>query len=894
MTLAPGSRLGPYEILGALGAGGMGEVYRARDTRLGRNVAIKVLPTEFAFDPERLRRFEQEARAASALNHPNIVVVFDVGSAKVSLRGAEGPEAIPPPTPRPLGSLAVTEGVEEIEVHYLVEELLEGESLRERVAGGAVPPRKVLEYGVQIAQGLAAAHEKGIVHRDLKPENLFVTSRGHVKILDFGLAKLVEPPLSPDRVAEAPTRTGATAVGIVLGTVGYMAPEQVRGQFVDHRADIFALGCVLYEMLTGRRAFKGETQMDTLSAILSKDPPPLASIVAEISPALQGIVVRCLEKRPGDRFSSAHDLALALGVVSSPSQGEPGARVEVGRERGKRRRWRLALAVAAGLLTLGILGALWLMRRGGGRFEPANFQLVSTFPGSHSSPTFSPDASTIAFVDDFEGVPQIWLKNLAQGDPVRITSGTVGAVHPRWSPRGDRILFHRGNWKVPGGIWSVPPLGGEPQRIIESGWNASFSGNGERIVFERQDGLFLAAPDGSEEHRVEGVPANFVEGLDLSPALSPDGKWVAYFMPMEGPRGDFWVIPATGGKPREVTADLCFGGTLTWTPDSRFMIVSSERGGGRTLWRVPVGGGDPQPVTTGAGEDREPAVSLDGRKLIYTNERVSYALMMLDTATGQQRQLLERRATVSLPSFSPDGNRIAFMIDVGSSSALFTIGSDGNGLRQLPTPGRELYVRPQWSHDGASLFYYQVHPGHSFRKMPVAGGSRAEIIADWSWARQYAAQLDPQDRRVAYTMREVRQAKALVVSDLATGKESRLSTVLWEPQWSADGNYLLGTSIDETQVVLCPLDGGGCAELAAGFWPLWSGDGSRIFFHRPGGSPELTEVWVMGRDGRNPRRVGELRSKFDISFSALSRRDQLAWVQVRRGRQELWLAELAR
>jgi len=275
----PGVRLGPYEIVAAIGAGGMGEVYRARDTRLGRDVAIKVLPSEFAADPDRLRRFEQEARAASALNHPNIVVVHDVGS-------HEG-------TP------------------YLVEELLEGESLRERLRGGALPARKALELAGQVASGLAAAHERGIVHRDLKPENLFVTKDGHVKILDFGVAKL--QPAPRERTGEAAaTVVDTTQPGEVIGTVAYMSPEQVRGQPVDHRSDLFSLGVVLYEMVTGRRAFARDTAADTMSAILKEEPADPSSPAGSVPPALSRAIAHCLEKRPEERFQSARDLAFDL------------------------------------------------------------------------------------------------------------------------------------------------------------------------------------------------------------------------------------------------------------------------------------------------------------------------------------------------------------------------------------------------------------------------------------------------------------------------------------------------------------------------------------------------------------------------------------------------------
>jgi serine/threonine protein kinase/Flp pilus assembly protein TadD len=281
--LPPGTWLGPYEVVALLGAGGMGEVYRARDTRLGRDVAVKVLTAQFACDPERLRRFEQEARAVAALSHPNILGVYDVGSHEGS--------------------------------PFIVSELLEGETLRDRLRSGGLPVRKAVETAVQIAQGLAAAQEKGIVHRDLKPANVFVTRDGQVKILDFGLAKLVAPK-SAEELARETTLVEATEAGTVLGTVGYMSPEQIRGLTADHRSDVFSFGCVLYEMLSGKRAFTGATSADTLAAILHEDPPPLAAPGREIPPALQGIVRRCLEKRLEDRFSSAHDLALALQAVS--------------------------------------------------------------------------------------------------------------------------------------------------------------------------------------------------------------------------------------------------------------------------------------------------------------------------------------------------------------------------------------------------------------------------------------------------------------------------------------------------------------------------------------------------------------------------------------------------
>src|SRR5271163_4758166 len=320
MALVAGYRLGPFEILALLGAGGMGEVYRARDASLKRDVAIKVLPASYSRDSERLRRFQLEAESAAALNHPNILSIFHIGQHDGS--------------------------------PYIVSELLEGETLRDRLRRGSMRLREALDIAVQIAHGLAAAHEKGIVHRDLKPENLFVTKDGRVKILDFGLAKLKQHEPDPD--GAAPTITQKTDPGMVMGTAGYMSPEQVRGKTVDHRADIFALGAVLYEMLTGRRAFQRSTSAETMTAVLNDDPPSISQIVQTTSPGLQRVVHRCLEKNPDQRFYSAHDLAFALEALSDSGSSATTATVPVS----SRRRWILA-AGAAAITAIAVALVLW-------------------------------------------------------------------------------------------------------------------------------------------------------------------------------------------------------------------------------------------------------------------------------------------------------------------------------------------------------------------------------------------------------------------------------------------------------------------------------------------------------------------------------------------------------
>jgi len=864
--LKPGMHLGPYEVLGPLGAGGMGEVYRARDTRLGRDVAIKVLPAAFTGDLERLRRFEQEARAASALNHPNILTVYDVGTH----------EGAP----------------------HLITELLEGETLRQRLIDGPLPVRKAVDAACQIARGLAAAHEKGIVHRDLKPENVFVTADGHVKILDFGIAKLLAP---PGEGVLTPTVVDTTQPGTVMGTVAYMSPEHVRGLSVDQRSDIFSLGVVLYEMVTGRQAFGRDTAAETMTAILKEEPPDPTSVEAAVPAALSRAIAQCLEKSPKDRFQSAHDLALALQAAATPSRPVAAAVEEARAPAGWKRSTRLLVAVGAAVLILGALAAarLWLHR--GVTLRPVNFRLVSTFPGSHRQPTFSPDGSMIAYVDDVDGVPQIWVKNLATGDPIRITSGAQGASFPRWSPKNDQIIFNGlskwGEQDEPQGIWSVPPLGGERRQIVDKGGNASFSWDGERIVFERDNEIWTAHANGSDQHQVEGITHTASEGV-WGPVFSPDGRWIAYFKYVaEAGRigADIWLIPPSGGTPRRLTFDVSWeGGPPVWTPDSRAIVFPSMRAGALTLWRFALDGGTPEPVTTGAGEDNHPDISRDGRKLIYTNRRTSYALMLLDTASGEQRQLVERRGSIGLgdSAFSPAGDRIAFTGQEGTIGHLFTIGTNGRELRQVTDNPGEYNAAAQWSGDGASLYYYSM-PDHSYRKIPVAGGRSVEVIPSWVVFVQFGAQVDPEGRRIVYTVIEGNHAKATFVRDLGGGRETRLPVAMLAGKWSSDGTLLLGT-LETEEAFLCPATGAACTALGKANGAYWSGDNSRIFFHRPGLSSDVAELWVMSRDGRDQRRVDELHSMEGNSAVSISRRDQYAWVQRRPGQQELWLAELTR
>jgi hypothetical protein len=442
MQLAPGTKVGPYEIRSSIGAGGMGEVYHAVDTRLGRDVALKVLPETFARDANRLHRFEQEARAVAALNHPNILSVFDIG--------------------------------QENGTPFLVSELLDGESLRAVVDRGPLPQRKTIECGVQIAQGMAGAHEKGIVHRDLKPENIFVTKDGRIKILDFGLAKLAQA--SPEEGDGATLASLGTAAGVVLGTPGYMAPEQVRGQPADARTDIFAFGAVLYEMLSGMRAFRRDTPAESMTAVLREDPAEMSDATHPVSPALDRIVRRCLEKSPDQRFQSARDLSFALSALSGTDASGFAHASEVPR------RILLRTWIPVVLALIAVAAVTWFVARLPAA-PSARLEFAIPIPGEVSHMAISTDGHMLAFVspDEKTGIPMLWVQRV--GAPVaKEFLGTEGASYPFWSPDGTFVAFFA-NSK----LQRVAAIGGSPQTLAHVNYARGGSWGSKNVILYTPD-----------------------------------------------------------------------------------------------------------------------------------------------------------------------------------------------------------------------------------------------------------------------------------------------------------------------------------------------------------------------------------------------------------------------
>ncbi|HTO74689.1 MAG TPA: protein kinase [Thermoanaerobaculia bacterium] len=689
MTLAAGTRLGPYEILSPLGAGGMGEVYRARDKRLGREVAVKVLPERMAEDADALARFEREAKAVAGLSHPNILALHDFGRE---------------------GSVA-----------YAVMELLEGETLGEALQSGPLSARRATDYAVQMALGLAAAHEKGIVHRDLKPDNVFVTRDERIKLLDFGLAKATAADWNDPSATHSPTVSGYTEPGRVLGTVGYMSPEQVRGLPLDHRSDIFSFGSVLYEMATGRRAFRHETAAETMTAILKEEPLAADGAAGGVPAALAAILRHCLEKKPEKRFQSARDLAFALETAAAPSAASPALAATPRRSTPWTRLGLAALAVAAA-------AAGYLLRPGpattsaGADWQDMTFTRLTTDPGYEGEPTFSPDGRTIAYVSDRDGNFEIYLQQISGGPAINLTQNPAADIQPAFSPDGREIAFvssrsgsdilHAapGLPHVGGDIWVMPALGGPARKIVENGTSPSWTPDGADILYEH--GSYRSA-------RIARVPATGGQSRDIPidepftlryffPKLSDDGRWLLY---QNGYSVE--VVAAQGGKPKV----LVQGEYPAWGPGSASILFTNDLPGkGRTLWTAPFSGargelaGPSRPLTFGRGPDIGAAASRDGTAIAFTaaDESLNLEEIPFDAeagrVTGPPRELTAGNNAISFIGPSPDGKAVAFAASRGGVSHIWRVDAPAPPI-ELTRDSGVSDSNPAWSPDGREIAF---------------------------------------------------------------------------------------------------------------------------------------------------------------------------------------------
>jgi Tol biopolymer transport system component len=801
MPLSVGARLGPYEILSPLGAGGMGEVYRAKDPRLGRDVAIKVLPASLSQDADRLRRFEQEARAAGALNHPNITAVYDIGSADGS--------------------------------PFIVTELLEGETLRGRLGVGALPPRKAIDYAVQIAKGLAAAHEKGIVHRDLKPENLFVTRDGRIKILDFGLAKLKQPEGGAEK-SDLLTATAGTEPGVVMGTMGYMSPEQVRGRSADQRSDIFSFGAILYEMLSGQRAFRGDTAADTISAILTKEPPDLTQTNRDIHSGLDRIVRHCLEKNPEERFQSARDIAFdleALSGISAPTTA-------VGARAPRAARPRLALLLAAtAVVSAGIAGLLaYTAGRKAGFVNPPLFHQITFSRGEVGGALFAPDGQTIVYSAAWEGNPFEVFINRPESPESR-PFGLAGAELLAISKSGEMAVSLDRRATLPftrtGRLARISIAGGAPRDILDDVMWADWSPDGKSLTVVRDVGAKnrLEYPIGKVLYETTGWIGN--------PRVSPKGDLVAFIdhAVLRDDGGAVTVVDLSGKK-RTLSPIYATAQGLAWRPDgSEIWYTAAEGGFNRAVHAVTLSG-KPRLVGRVPGISTIWDISKDGRVLMTTE---SDRLGILARGPGA-----EKERELSWLDFS-----LVTDISVDGKTILLTESGEGGGagysayLRKLDgTPAIRLAdgSTSTLSPDGAWAISI-LHPASNPQivLLPTSVGEPKTLSREGLDVVE--ADFLPDGKRIVFSATEAGHGMRLYLRDVSGGKPRALSPegyFFYRGTVTPDSKSVVVRGPDR-RMYLYPLEGGeptGLPGLTAEHLPIrFAPDGRTVFFMTRGEIP---------------------------------------------------------
>jgi eukaryotic-like serine/threonine-protein kinase len=834
MPVVVGARLEHYEILSPLGAGGMGEVYLAADTRLGRKVALKLLPEELTRHAERVRRFEQEARAASSLNHPNILTIFEIGDA--------------------------------VGAHYIATEFVDGQTLRERLEGENLALIVALDIAIQTASALAAAHEAGIVHRDIKPENVMVRRDGIVKVLDFGLAKLVEQ-RRPRVDSAAPTLAKVnTDLGTVMGTAGYMSPEQARGQEVDARSDIFSLGVVLYEMLAGRAPFTGVNALEVISDILKTEPAQLKSRVPDIPRELEHIVLKALRKDREGRYQSVKDLLIDLKDLKreleieshlqcSRPRTEAAAPLHVtdGQEPGRAATAQAtadsqacATSSAEYLISqikrhkkgfAALLVVLALAAAGGGfglyRFitrpqprvagPPMRVIPFTTFDGSQINPAFSPDGNQVAFAWDGEKGNNfdIYVKLVDGGAPLRLTTHPGQDTLPAWAPDGRSIVFYRTSPEGKG-YYRVSALGGAERLLAELkgsayGFGFTWSPDGkaliasERLSGEELPAIYSIAVETGERRKLIATPQG---RLDAYPTNSPDGKSLLFYRTTSSGTimgGGLYVVAIGGGEARQAATINGWAGH-SWSANGREILYASGSSPGLgDLWSVPASGGSPEPVAVGTNASN-PEVARQGGRLAFVRGVIERHIYRMSVKGGSipsspPAKFIYSTLNEVSPQYSPDGKRIAFASDRSGSWEIWVCDSEGLNAIQLTSFGKGTTGTPRWSPDG---------------------------------------------RKIAFDARPEGEADLYIIS-ADGGAPRRLTTEPSEdivPSWSRDGwwLYFCSNRSGSPQVWKMPAEGGPARQLTkrGGFESIEEASGKFFYYAKGRGVPGIWKALVEG------------------------------------------------
>jgi len=842
-----GKHIGHYEVLSLLGRGGMGEVFLAQDASLGRKVALKLLRSDFTRIEERLRRFRQEARAASALNHPNILTIHEIGHD---------------------GSL-----------HFMATEYVEGETLRQHLSRARITVGQTLDVGVQVASALAAAHQAGIIHRDIKPENIMLRTDGNVKVLDFGLAKLTDPKTIE---TAAPTRPQVeTAPGVVMGTFSYMSPEQARGLAVDTRTDIWSLGVMIYEMAAGRQPFEGETASDVMSLILQKEPPPLAYSWPEVPAELERIVRKALRKDREERYQTVKDLlidlrnlrkelelsaemersappmtgrAMSSGQSAAATAHYPSSAEYIVTEI-KQHKWAAALIL--GIIIVSAVGFYLLSRRSPVTKEAslrnATFTQLTDQSGAEYSPSLSPDGKSFVYAGYASGNWDIYLQRVGGKNPINLTKDSAADdTQPAFSPDGERIAFR--SEREGGGIFVMGATGESVKRLTDFGFNPAWSPDGKEIACAAEgplDPAFRSNPNSRvwAINVATGEKRQVTKEDSIQPNWSPHGIRIAYGGRRNAAQRDIWTSPAAGGEPIEVTNDVAVEGSPAWSPDGKYLYFASDRAGSMNVWRVPIEEktgnvlGPAESVTTPSPYSAQLSFSRDGQRMVYSQivrganlQRVGFDPVK-ETVTGQPVWITQGSRTANTPNLSPDGEWLAFDAQGGKQDDLFVVRRDGTGLRQLTD---DIYKdrEPRWSPDGKRIAFFSDRTGKWEIWTINSDGSALQQLTYTTGVTTNPV-WSPDGSRLAYRNADGSPSIIEVGKPWQEQSPQRLpatsdSTHWGAWSWSPDGRKLAGNPTPQG-ILVYSLESQQYEKLADfGASPVWLNDSRRLLFRNQG------------------------------------------------------------
>jgi eukaryotic-like serine/threonine-protein kinase len=866
-TPLSGSTLGRYRVGPLIGRGGMGEVYRADDLELGRAVALKVLPDALVGDADRLARFIQEARTASALNHPHLVAIYEIGQAV------------------PHGAVASHP------VHFIAMELVTGETLRAVIAARRLDLKRTLEYFAQAADALAAAHAAGIIHRDLKPENVIVADGGYVKILDFGLAKLrTEPALMKEAAGER-TVSAATTPGVVMGTVGYMSPEQAQGHLVDQRTDIFSFGCMLYEAATGVRAFGGASAIDTLHQIINVDPPPVTDHAPDAPPELLRIVRKCLAKDPDARYQSMKEIAIDLRDLRRQldSQLRSGSSRPLPQPAAARRSW-IAAGLIAMLAMAGIAGwLLWRSRPPSAAVsKPLDIQRI-TGSGNVTDATISPDGKYLVYTDSAGGRQSLWLRQMNGGRALELVpAADVGFWGTRFTHDSSAIYYvYRSQLYPAGALWRLPILGGAPQRMLTAiDSTISLSPDGSRFAYLRADfpepgssALMVANADGSGARALatRKAPDILAPGFFVAPSWSPDGTRIACAIRSSRTRDAGLVtVAADTGAITELPQRFADATFTQWLPDGSGILFVARAlgtfgpGGGGQIWLQPYPSGAVRRVTNDLVDYRSLSVTTDAASLVAVGYDATVGLYLADldlpgvangglAVRGARRLPSDRYDGLGGAAWSHDGSRIFFGTHLQASRQVWMMDADGSNRREFVTDSPSLWPRP--SPDGKTIVFAGARGSQRGIFRVDADGTGERLLAPAPDAVHLT--FSP-DGRTIFFMSAAQGSPGTWRVSAEGGTPTLLAPLLERAAVSPDGAYIAGPyradAASPYSIAVLPVTGGKPVHEFPGYAPgsglgpvSWTPDGKALLYN----TSERRNLWMQRLAGGPPQRISD-------------------------------------